>query len=478
MNPTRRHPIHLLALSLGVLAIAACGWIAYTRGVNPLFAAVCAGAFLPLLGTVATDAPMSETEFQKTVLDGIGGQKRTTDSLVADFDRLTKETKGAFDELTVLKRHANDSSAAMAETKRALERIDGLLRREARMAFGDPIKRIQADERMRLSLNAAFRLAVDSSGDMQRLLRQKFPAEIVGRALGEDSSPGSTLIDDALASEVYDTLAMYGVWNTFRVQRLGTKQTKFPIKTTRPVAGYVLTEGAQISDDTNKAGASVTLEAEVIAVLLNVSLQLIQDAEVDVTADVLDDFAEAVAYRIDWSALAADGGSDATDGAMTGIFGGAGTAAAAASGNTTVATTDLEDWTKCLTTVDPAVLSRQARWWMHPQILVKALSIKDSNGRPIFLTANEAPTPAGIGSILGYPVTLAHAAPSTDSASAKIAVFGDPAGQVVGIRQDFTFEASDHHGWDTFQRSFRGIARAGTKVRRALAFAVLTLAGS
>ncbi len=227
----------------------------------------------------------------------------------------------------------------------------------------------------------------------------------------------------------------------------------------------------------NQLPPTPRLEVEVIAVLLNVSLQLLQDSEFDVTADVLNDFIEAVNYRLDHAVFTADGDADATDGGMSGIFVG-GTTVSAASGNTTMETLDFEDVTGCLLGVDSAVLSRPAKWWMHPFILVRMLHIKDGNGRPLFLTANEAPTPAGLGSILGYPVELVEAAPSANTAGSAVAVFGDPAAQIVGVRQDFAFEASDHHKWNAYQRSFRGILRAGTKIRRATALGVLTLAAS
>lgn len=417
---------------------------------------------------------LTQEQFQDTVLKGIEAQGSKTDALVKDYDRLSGDTKKAFEDLTLLKKNANDSAGQMEEFTKKLTAIDTLLRKEARLAFGNPIRRIQQDEEMRIRFNMAARLMVDSGGDMMRMIRSKYPTDLVKRALGEDSSPGSTMIDDRLANEIYDTLASYGIWNTFRVQRMGTKQTKFPVKTARPVCNVILTEGGTISDDSNKSGTNVTLEVEVLGTLLNVSLQLIQDSEFDVTADVLNDFAEATAYKIDWMCTQADGGADATDGGMTGVFGGGATAAAAAAGNPTTEQTDLEDWTKCLLTVDPVVLNRGARWWIHPQHIVRALSVKDLNGRPIFLTATEAPSAGGIGSILGYPVTPTMAAPTANVATTRVAVFGDPAGQVVGIRNDFAFESSDHHTWDTYQRSFRGIARAGTKIRRALAFAALT----
>lgn len=421
--------------------------------------------------------------FEEQVLDGIKtvGTKADAataaakaveskqDILVQNYNQLDRDTKKAFEELTALKKNAN----AAAEAEQKVNKVLTQLRWEQRQAFGDPIKRIQNDPELRARLNIAIRRAVDLQGDMMAVTTP------MAKALGEDSSPGSTLINTQLANEIYDTLAMYGIWNSFAVRRVGTKTTSFPVKTVRPVAGFVMTEGSgQLSDDSNKAGTAVSCVVQMIGVLLNVSKQLLEDSEFDVTADVLDDFAEAFAYRLDWACLQADGGNDSTDGLCTGIFGGGGTAAAAASGNTTVETTDLEDWTKCLLTVDPIVLNRQSRWWMHPQILVRALSVKDQNGRPIFLTATEAPTRGGIGSILGYPVTPAFAAPTANTTSSKVAVFGDPNAMVVGLRTDFTFEASDHHLWDYLSRSFRAYGRAGTKIRRALGFAVLTLASS
>lgn len=429
---------------------------------------------------------MTEPEFQDKVLrsiEAVGEEtkavKTKQETLVADFDRLQKETKSAFEDLTKLKTSANDQAASAVAFTRKLKEIEGLLRSEVRMAFGDPARRISVCPEKRTLFNALIRAAVLGNGEK---LPEKFTKSIEEsglrqRALGEDTSPGSTYIIDDLLAEIYDTLAMFGVWNTFAVRRLGTKITKMPVKTARPVANFVLTEAGTIADDTAKAGTSVNLEVEVIAALLNVSLQLVQDAEFDVTADVLNDFAEAYSNRLDHAAINAAGAANGTDGGMTGVFQG-GTAATADTGDTSVEVLEFEDVTRCLLTVDPVVLQRPARWWMHPQILVRLLSIKDSNGRPIFLTAMEAPAAGSIGTILGYPVTPAHAAPSTNAASAKVAVFGDPNGNVVGVRQDFTFEASDHHRWNTFERSFRGVGRAGTKIRRAQAFAVLTLSAT
>jgi len=427
-----------------------------------------------LLSPAAAEGVLPEAEFQSKVLGSVKTVTEQNAELTKSFDRLDADTKKAFDELTKIKNHANESAAEFAKLQRALQTVQSRIELERRAAFGCPIERLVADEDKRMRLSAAFLSAVDKNNDVMRALRKGMPSDFVKRALGEDSSPGSTLIDDQLAIEVFDVLASYGKWNTLGVRRLGTKQTKYPIKTARPVAKFILTEGDTISDDTNKAGTSVTLEAELIAVLLNVSVQLLEDAEsFDVAQDVLNDFAEALNYRLDWAAFAADGTSDDTDGAMTGIFE-FGTAATASAGNVTVQQTQLEDWVNCLTVVSSGVLNRPLRWWMHPQLLARAILVRDGNGRSMFMTAQEAPM-GSIGSILGYPVVPVDAAPSTNAASAKVAVLGDPNAMVVALRRSFTYETSDHHKWNTFQRSFRAITRGGVKGRAATGFAVLTL---
>jgi HK97 family phage major capsid protein len=439
----------------------------------------------PLAHTLAFDddgdvAVLPEAEFQQKVIGAVGKVEKKILSLEEKqaeiLKAMPKDLKEPLEAIEKLKRSANDQQSNIETLLRSMKAFDDKIRTHARMGFGNPIQRIQSDPEMRCRLNLAVRLACSKGREMvPDQLAAQFK-EITGKALGEDASPGSLLIDDALAAEIYDTLSTFGVWNTFQVDRVSNQTVKYPVTTARPTANFVLTEAGTISDGTF-TGASVSNVIEVIAVLINVSLQLLQDAEFDITGYVMNAFGESYSERLDHACLGADGTADATNGGMTGVFvgGTAATADAGAGADDTVEELEFEDWTRCLLTVDPIVLQRAAKWWMHPQILVRALSIKDSNGRPIFLTALEAPAPRSIGTILGYPVVPAYKAPSTNSASQKVAVFGDPAGMVVGMRSDYVFEASDHARWTTLERSFRGWGRAGTKIRRALAFAMLTL---
>lgn len=431
--------------------------------------------------------PMSEAEFQEKVLDGVEEQGKNIDNIRRKFEahnaeisNWSKERKQLHEDIVRLKKTANDSQADRDGVKRKLVELERLNRNEIKAACGNPLKRISDDPEKRTRFNVAIRLAMDKGGDMRALVAPQVKElgldmdTLRIRALGEDSSPGSTIIDDALALELYDTLSTFGVWSQFAVRRLTTKQTKYPVKTARAVAQFINTEATAIADDGNKAGVSVTLEVELIGVLINVSRQLLEDAEIDITSDVGEDFAEAIANRLDVAALTANGTVDGDNGGMTGVFQG-GTLVAAGAGEATVEALDREDFQSCLTAVDPIVLNRMAKWWCHPHVLVRMLSIADGNNRSLFQNALEAPAHGQVGSILGYPVSMAFAAPSSNTANARVATFGDPNGMVVGVRTDYSFESSDHHKWAEHQRSFKATMRAGTKIRRSQAFANLRL---
>lgn len=411
---------------------------------------------------------MSDAEFKTGVLGSVKQIQTAQEKLLTNVNNLDKETKKTLEDLTKIKNDFQGHNDEFKRLDQTLKKLQLQLTMEARMAQGGN------------TLSLGQRVVQDKESCKQvfaAIARSIGRNDIAMKALGEDSSPGSTMINDALSADIYHSLLSYGAWATLGVRPVGTVNTKLPVKTARPVANFITTEGGTISDDTTKAGTSLTMNMEVVGVLLNVSLQLIQDGEYDVVADVLDDFIEAVNYRCDFGAFQGNGTTDATNGGFTGLFA-FGTAATATSTRTTIAATKYDDWLKCLTTVDASVLSRPAKWWIHPSLMAAAIAVTDSNGRPIFQTALEAPQAGGILNLFGYPVVPVGAAPSTNAASAKVAVFGDPRAFAVGMRKAFTFEESDHARWNTFERSFRGVSRFGAKGLKASALAIMTLPAS
>lgn len=416
--------------------------------------------------------------FEEQVLNGINAVKAQQDTLLADHSRLSAESKSALEDLTRVKNAMN----SIVETQHALTRLQAQLERERRMAFGNPIDRACAREEVANWLNGAAR-AVTFPGSMDKLpeaLRK-------GVLYGADSGLGQATVPSEVAAEIYNVLLTYGQWNTLRIMRVGARTNTIPMTTALPTA-YILGAGAAAAEGTQIteaafSGGSVTLSIQTLAAVIGVSRELLQDSSVDMSAEVMRQLAQSVSYRLDWACFAADATADATDGGYRGLFdlGAANSncVAEAAAGNTTVKELELEDFIRCLTTVSPNVLTRQAKWWIHPTILAKICGLKDANDRPLFQSSIEAPSPGAIGSILGYPVILTNAAPSTDAASAKVAVFGDPEGGVVGIRQDMELATADQWRFDYNEVGFRALTRAGFIIRQSTTyikpFAVLTL---
>lgn len=428
-------------------------------------------------------------DFEKQVLNGIGEiktQQKTaeqkTAELVANLDQLDQSTKTAFEELTKVK---NDLGT-LSERMDAIKKVRTQLARESRAAFGSPLDVARRNPETVARLNLMLREALNpvANGRYTKAiddLQKQLGIDAEQRALGTGATPGSSWLDSGVLPEIYDVLSSYGIWSSFQVMPVGNLTTGVPVRTARAIA-YYLADGVQIAVDANSAGSTTSMTAGKIAVLMAASRELLEDAAYDASGIILDELMEAIAYRLDWTCLQADGTATGTaaklDGGFTGIFGGGGTAAGAATGNVSIATLDYADVLKCLTVVAADVLRRPCRWWIHPTILAKMMGILDSNGRPIFQTAIEAPTFGGMGSILGYPVTMADAAPSADTTSSKVAAFGDPRGGVVGLRKSIEIVGSEHHLFDYNQIAFRGIARAFFKVRAATAFGILTNAAS
>jgi HK97 family phage major capsid protein len=462
----------LLLLFVGVLLTMIYGDITGGHNNGLATASMAAfGLFTPLGVLRDKDAPDPKgsgggEDFEETVLNGIKALKTKQDEVTAKIDNATKETKDCFKELSQLQKKNGDLETKLI----SIEKAQIAVRREVQLNWGNPIDRINANEEMRTLFSAMVRHACLGKAGVTEL------SEVHQKALDTINSPGSLNLVSALMKEVYDTMASYGAFTSFDVKTLTAKSTSMRVRTAR-LKMKVKDEAATGADDTNKAGTSVVIAVKTIFGIVYVSEELLQDSDSDIVSEVLPEFGEAAAERLDHFAIAANGVANDTDGGFTGIFNG-GVAAVAAAGHLTVEQLSYEDFIKCLTSVDAGILRRVCKWWSHPQILARALSVKDGNNRPIFLNAIDAPTYGGLGSILGYGVVPAHVAPSTNAASSKVMAFGDPKGNVVGIRRAFEFAASSEAAFADFEVAMRAVMRAASKIRRQQAFAVLTTAAA
>lgn len=374
---------------------------------------------------------------------------------VADYDGLSADVKAVAD---------------------AMEKLQGKLAHVRREASGDPKARIVNDTDMRAMLVAGAKSTYlrksnrDVPDDMLDAARA-LEDVATGRALSGGSAPGSTYIGEELITTVYQLIGSYGVWNGFDVYRPGARTVRLPVDTSDPsmLAVTESTEGSEASWN----GTTKTINVKDVRGWIAVPNSVLDDDEIGLANHILTKFSRAVAKRLDYFCIAADGTDDGANGAQTGIVAGGTQSGIAA---TKVAWSDLT-YDMILAHVagaDEALLSSPTtRWWMHPSVLVRLLGIKDINGRPIFLTSVEAPSVGGLGSILGYPVVTSGVAPKTAGATLPIAVYGDANGLAVALRRDLEFASSTEAKFINDQTIFRAKARVGCVVRNASAFEVL-----
>jgi HK97 family phage major capsid protein len=409
-----------------------------------------------------------ENDIIQKIGSQVDGIVKQNESLLTNYNNLDTATMAAMEELTKLK----NAQASQGDILASMQKLQRHLTLESRAAFGSAAARIARDPEKR----TVFLARLAKSLGIEHQASDAIKA--VCKDLDEANTPGSTYIANAeVERDIYTLLASYGAFRNVDVRMIGTKTSEVRLKTAR-VAAIFVDEAATISADSTKAGSKTALTPKKIAALISVSSELLMDDVGGLVEDVLNDLAEAIAYRIDWITFAATGTADSADGSFTGMFTG-GTARTAASGNVSVATLDYEDVLACVTNLPVGLLQRgTAKWFINPTIIAKLLLIKDGNGRPIFNTAIEAPSYGSIGTILGFPVIPVAAAPSTDSTSKLLAAFGDPMAMAVRIRQDITYARSEQWAFDTDEISFRATCRAGAAVKTATAFQVLKTAAS
>lgn len=462
----------LMALTgnaIGALTVAAVGSVASVPWSQHREGVFCFNPLMLHLGPLMDSDPDNHGGGISEVIAGVKDIKGTQETLLKNYDQLDGKVKKAMEEFTTLK----NQQADQGEILRSMQRLQKTLGMERRNLFGSPAKRIAYDEEKRNLFVARLCQSLE--------IVERAPKHIraICKDLDNANTPGSTYIaNNELERDIYDLLATFGVFNQFDVRMIGAKATEVRLKTAR-VAAVFVDEAAAIGADSTKAGSKVAVTPGKIGALISVSSELLEDDVGGLVEDVLNDIAESIAFRIDWIAIAADGGADSTDGGFTGIMGGGGTDRTAASGNVSIATLDYEDVLACVTNLPVGLLQRgTAKWLINPTILAKMLLIKGTDGRPIFNTPLDAPSYGGLGTIFGFPVVTSPVCPSTDSAGARVAAFGDFSAEAIRIRRGITFDRSEHWAFDTDEVTFRGTARAGARVKAATAFQVLKLAAS
>ena len=418
-----------------------------------------------------------EAQFQQKVLAGVSAVKDQVNVIEGNFKTLDKDAKKLADDFAAHCKTFEGMPSQIGDLTRSIQAMQLKIAAERRASFGSAAERISADADQRNAVNGLIRLnARRFNPNVPITPEQEKAAQDYLRALTGASGSGAAYVTTELIPNIYSVVSEYGIWRNFDVIPLSQSAATMIVDSTDPTMYWTAANTAPTEGTYTSTPVAVPIGK--LLGWIQVANELLADSAIDLTGHVLAKFANATAKALDWACTTADGTADATDGGYTGIFYG-GTAAVAASGNVSVATLDFEDFLATMLVVDASVLSKPtAGWVLHPQMLVRMIGLKDSNGRPIFLPAGDAPSFGAFGSILGYPVVLSHTAPSTDCTSKKIAVFGDLKGLGVGLRSDFEFAASDQAKFTEDSTTFRARARGAAVVKKATSFGMLTTAAS
>ena len=415
---------------------------------------------------------VSEQEFRSKMLSGVAEVKTQFKTVEENFASLDKDSKKIADDFANHVKSFEGLPNQIGDVERSLAAIQLKVSNERRSNFGSAIDRISGDEQMRNAVNGIIRANANKGGGYCPITAdQTRGAEDYRKALLETSGTGASYVNAQLLPEIYALIAEYGIWKMFDVIPVSTSSAKMIVDTTDPTMLFTAENTAPA--EATYSGSNVTATIMKALGWIGVANELLADSVVDISRYLLPKFANATAFRMDYAAVNSNAGTATTDGGFTGIFNG-GTAAVAATGRTSIAALTIDDFIAAMAAVNAAALSKPCCWFIHPTNLVRVLGVKDLNGRPIFLPSTDAPSFGAIGNILGYPVVLTHAAPSANTVSSKVAVFGDPKGLGLCLRNDFEFAASDQVMFKEDTTVFRARARMAAKIKTSTAFGVLT----
>jgi len=178
----------------------------------------------------------------------------------------------------------------------------------------------------------------------------------------------------------------------------------------RTEAQAAATDAATIFGKVTLTPAPTSLEGWVANNLIGTTGGLAEDA-------ILYEIARNMAEALETAWIAGTGSGEAT-----GVFNE--TSSLTGREVHTTSQTGLGDWTDFVTALGNirAVYRRNGAWLMHRDMVVRAMKLKDGDGRPIWLPSI---VPGKPDTLLGYPIWESEFASNTFTADKRIAVFGD-----------------------------------------------------
>lgn len=244
--------------------------------------------------------------------------------------------------------------------------------------------------------------------------RESLPAEEVRTLRVADDTAGGYLAPDQFVAEVVKGIVEVSpVRQAARVGNTASGAVILPKRTGRPTARWVGETEARTG--TESTYGQVEIPVHEMAAYVDVSLRLLEDAAVNVEAEVASDLAEEFG-RLEGSALVNGDGFKKPTGFMTDA-----NVAVTPTGNASTLGSAPADTLIDLMYALPAFYRNSGAWMMNGTTLAAIRKLKDGDGRFLWQPSYQAGQPE---TILGRPVIEAPDMDDVGSAAEPI-VFGD-----------------------------------------------------
>jgi len=287
---------------------------------------------------------------------------------------------------------------------------------------------------------------------------------------GQVNSLGGVLVFEQFSDTIIRLVETFGVAPTaFQNVTMSSDTLLVPRRLTG-VTGYWIGENTTITTS-DPTASMVQLVAKKLAIATKVSNELLADNSISVAQWLAAEFATEMASRIDDAAfngtgLSATGGirglSQIDDGTHTASI------QTAATGNTTVASLDIDDYVAVLGRL-PRYAIGTAAWYMHPSVYhnsVQRMMLSSGvQGTGTIGALSGGNTAANLAqgtpnTFLGLPVVWVLRMTAVPTTGTIAAYCGDLSlAGIMGKKSDMQIASSDQRYWEADQTAFRGIAR-------------------
>ena len=292
---------------------------------------------------------------------------------------------------------------------------------------------------------------------------------------GQVNSLGGNLVFEQFADTIIRLVETFGVAPTAFQNVTMVSDTLLVPKRLTGVTGYWIGEGTTITTS-DPTATMVQLVAKKLAIATKVSNELLADNSISVAQWLAQEYATEMAARIDDAAF--NGTGTSSYGGIRGLVqidDGTHTASiqSAASGNTSVAALDIDDYVACLAKLPRFAIGTSA-WYMHPGVyhnsVQRMMLSSGTAGSGTIGALAGGNTAANLAqgtpnTFLGLPVVWVlkmTAAPTTGTIAAYV---GDLSlAGIMAMKSDMQVASSTDRYFEADQTAFRAIQRLDINV--------------